>query len=83
MQNYDAIVNPVKSKNAPDIGSIAVMAATEMDLFLLCDLLDFNRDDYRRLFTSRLYAHKSSSGGICLSGPGIGAPYAVMILSYC
>ena len=80
MTNYDAIVNPVKSKNAPDIGSIAVMAATEMDLFLLCDLLDFKRDDYRRLFTSRLYAHQSSSGGICLSGPCIGAPYAAMML---
>ena len=80
MQNYDAIVNPISSKNAPDIGPIAVMAATEMDLFLLCDLLDFNRDDYRRLFTSRLYAHQSSSAGICLSGPGIGAPYAVMML---
>ena len=80
MTSYDAIVNPIKSKKTSDIGPVAVMAATEMDLFLLCDLLDFKRDDYRRLFTSRLYAHQSSSGGICLSGPCIGAPYAAMML---
>jgi len=78
--NYDAIVNPVKTKNAPDIGPVAVLAATEMDLFLLCDLFNFNKDDYRRLFTSRLYVPQSSSNGVCLTGPGIGAPYAAMML---
>ena len=77
---YDAIVNPVKSKNVPDIGPVAVMAATEMDLFFLCDLFKFNRDDYRRLFTSRLYAPQSSFAGACITGPGIGAPYAAMML---
>ena len=80
MTTYDAIVNPVKSKNAPAIGPVAVMAATEMDLFFLCDLFKYNRDDYRRLFTSRLYAPQSSSVGACLTGPGIGAPYAAMML---
>lgn len=80
MTNYDAIVNPVKSKNAPAVGPVAVMAATEMDLFLLCDLFKFNRDDYRRLFTSRLYTRQSSPAGVCLTGPGVGAPYAVMVL---
>ncbi len=80
MTTYDAIVNPVKSKNAPEIGPVAVMAATEMDLFFLCDLFNFNRDDFRRVFTSRLYAHKTSPAGVCLTGPGIGAPYAAMVL---
>ena len=80
MQNYDAIVNPIRSKNAPAIGPVAVMAATEMDLFFLCDLFKYNRDDYRRLFTSRLYAPQSSSVGACITGPGIGAPYAAMML---
>ena len=79
MQNYDAIVNPVRSKNAPAIGPVAVMAATEMDLFFQCDLFKFNRDDYRRLFTSRLYI-ESSGSGISLTGPFIGAPYAAMML---
>jgi purine-nucleoside phosphorylase len=80
LTTYDAIVNPIKSKNTPDIGPVAVMVATEMDLFLLCDLFDFNRKNYRRLFTSRLYVQKSSPDSVCLTGPGIGAPYAAMML---
>lgn len=80
MTSYDAIVNLVKSKNAPDIGPVAVIAATEADLFLLGDLFKFNREDYRRLFTSRLYTLQPPFAGICLAGPGIGAPYAVMVL---
>ena len=79
MTPCDAIVNPVRSKNAPAIGPVAVMAATEMDLFFLCGLFKFNRDDYRRLFTSRLYI-ESSGSGISLTGPFIGAPYAAMML---
>ena len=80
MTPFDAIVNPVKSKNTPEIGPVAVIAATEKDLFFLCDLFHFNKDDYRRLFTSRLYAQNSSPDGVCLTGPGIGAPYAAMML---
>jgi uridine phosphorylase len=77
---YDAIVNPVTSKKTPDIGPVAIMAATEKDLLVLCDLFDFNRDDYRRLFISRLYPRDFLPGGVCLTGPGIGAPYAAMVL---
>jgi purine-nucleoside phosphorylase len=76
----DAIVNPVKSESTPAIGPVAVMAATEKDLFFLCDLFHFNKDNYRRLFTSRLYTQNSSPDGVCLTGPGIGAPYAAMML---
>jgi purine-nucleoside phosphorylase len=80
VKKTDAIINPVISKNSPDIGPVAVMAATELDLFFLCDLFKFSRDDYHRLFTSRLYVPQSSCPGTCLSGPAIGAPYAAMIL---
>ncbi len=80
MTNYDAIVNPVKTKHSPDIGPLAVIVATETDLFFLCDLFQLNKDDYHRLFTSRLYSPNSSPDGVCLAGPGIGAPYAAMIL---
>jgi purine-nucleoside phosphorylase len=76
----DSIVNPVKTKNTPDIGSLAVIAATETDLSFLCDLFRIDKDDYRRLFTSRLYSSNSSPDGICLTGPVIGSPYAAMIL---
>ena len=70
MTTYDSIVNPVKSKKTPDIGPVAVIAATEMDLFLLCDLFRFNKNEYRRLFTSRLYAQNSTPEGVCLTGEG-------------
>ena len=77
---YDAIVNPVKSKKAPDIGPVAVMTATEKDLLVLCGLFNFKQDEYRSLFISRLYTPNSPPGGVCLAGPGIGAPYAAMVL---
>jgi purine-nucleoside phosphorylase len=80
LTNFDAIVNPVKSRNTPEIGPVAALAATEKDLFFLCDLFNFNKEDYRRLFTSRLYAQNSTPEGVCLAGPGIGAPYAAMML---
>lgn len=56
------------------------MAATQADLFFLCDLFHLNKYEYRRVFTSRLYAPNASSDGVCLAGPGIGAPYAAMML---
>lgn len=77
---HDAIVRPVKSKKTPNIGPVAVMTATERDLLVLCDLFNFDRDAYHRLFISRLYIQNSSPGSVCLSGPGIGAPYAAMVL---
>ena len=80
MTTYDAIVNPAKTKSTPDIGPVAVIAAAETDLFLLCELFNLNQDEYRQLFTSRLYVPNSSSDGVCLAGPGIGAPYAAMVL---
>jgi purine-nucleoside phosphorylase len=76
----DAIVNPVKSKNAPDLGLVAVMAATRTDLFLLCELFNFDKDDFYRLMISRLYFDRPRPGGIAVTGPFVGAPYAVMLL---
>ncbi len=79
MTASDAIVNPVKPRNAPELGPVAVMTATRVDLFCLCDLLEFDRDDFQRLFISRLY-FKASGNAPCLAGPFIGAPYAAMLL---
>ncbi|UCD78778.1 MAG: nucleoside phosphorylase [Desulfobacterales bacterium] len=76
----DAIINPQKSKFSPDIGSVAAMAATRADLFLLCDLLQFNKNEYERLFISRLYFNRSRLGSFSVTGPFVGAPYAVMLL---
>ena len=46
MPNNEAIVNPQKTKSSPDIGPVAVMAATAADLYYLCELSDFAKNDY-------------------------------------
>ena len=76
----DAIVNPIKSNKSPDIGSLAVMAASEADLILLCDLLEIEGSRFNRLFNSRLYRQQIPDNNVCVTGPVVGAPYAAMIL---
>ena len=80
MQKNDAIVNPAKSKSAPDLGPVAVMAATRTDLFALCELFNFDKNDFHRLMISRLYFNRLQPGGLSVTGPFVGAPYAVMLL---
>jgi purine-nucleoside phosphorylase len=78
----DAIINPKKSKNSPDLGPVAVMAATRPDLLLLFKLFEFNEESFQPLFISRLYHDHNETGmpGISLAGPFVGAPYAAMLL---
>jgi uridine phosphorylase len=57
-----------------------VIAGTETDLTLLCRLLDFDKTQSQKLFTSRLYVSGQPNADFSLSGPLIGAPYAAMVL---
>jgi uridine phosphorylase len=78
--NCEAIINPPKPKNSPDIGAVAVMAATQADLTLLGDLLPFNKNEFERLFISRMYFNRGQPSGFAVTGPFVGAPYAVILL---
>jgi len=80
VQINDAIVNPAKSKNAPDIGPVAIMAATRTDLFSLCELFNFSKNEFYRVMISRLYFDRRHPEGIAVIGPFVGAPYAVILL---
>jgi len=80
VQKNDAIVNPAKPKNASDLGPVAVMAATRTDLFSLCEVFNFDKNDFYRLMTSRLYVDRLQPEGVSVTGPFVGAPYAVMLL---
>lgn len=80
MPNNEAIVNPQKTKKSPDIGPVAVMAATRPDLYYLCELSNFAKNDFQRLFMSRMYYDRRSPDGYSITGPFVGAPYAVMLL---
>jgi uridine phosphorylase len=76
----DAIINPKKSKNSPELGPVAVMVATEADISLLRELFNFTENSFRKLFISRLYVGEKSRSPVSLAGPLIGAPYAAMLL---
>jgi uridine phosphorylase len=80
MATDDAIIFPKKGKRSPRLGPVGVIAGTETDLTLLCNLLDFDKTNYQKLFTSRLYVAGQPSADLSLSGPLIGAPYATMVL---
>jgi uridine phosphorylase len=80
VENNDAIIIPKKGKRSPQLGPVAVMAGTDTDLALLCKLLDLDKSEYHRLFTSRLYVVNQPGAAFSLTGPLIGAPYAVMVL---
>jgi purine-nucleoside phosphorylase len=80
VNDNEAVVNPQKSRSSPAIGPVAVMAATRPDLIYLSKLFGFSKDDYQCLFLSRLYFDRNNPGQPSVTGPFVGAPYAVMLL---
>ena len=76
----DGIVNPVKGKNSPNLGPVAVMVSTQADLSLFCSLTDLDEEKYRNLFVSRLYIGNTAETGFAVVGPFVGAPYAAILL---
>lgn len=71
------IVRPVVTPRTPRLGSPAVMVSSESDMRLLDEQLGLETDRYRRLFMSR---HRADATGFSITGPMVGAPYAVMLL---
>ncbi|UCF92191.1 MAG: nucleoside phosphorylase [Desulfobacterales bacterium] len=80
MPNSDAVINPVKGTNDPTLGPVAVLVVSQADLNSLCGRMTLDVNDYRPLFTSRLFVDPSRIPGVAIIGPFIGAPYAVMLL---
>ncbi len=75
----EAIVRPARTPRSPQLGPLAVMAATGPDLALLRAELGFGRDRGRPLHISRLYSASAAFPGLALLGPLVGAPYAAML----
>lgn len=75
----DAIIQPRRGRNSPQLGPVAVLAAADPDVRLLCSALGFSSDEGRPLHISRLYTTSDRHPGLCLAGPMVGAPYAVML----
>jgi len=74
------VIRPVKTRNTPDLGPVAVMAATAPDYQLLKGLMGFEDPGNRHLYTAGLSVGSGRTAGLSLCGPFIGAPYGAMIL---
>jgi purine-nucleoside phosphorylase len=71
------IVQPIVTPDTPRIGPLGVLAATRTDLPALLSAMQLESRHSRSLYMSRLHIRDD---GVFLSGPIMGAPYAVMIL---
>lgn len=80
MFNRDAIVNPVKGKNPPKTGSVAIIVATPFDVQLLASLSSIPVVEQRKLYMSNLQVHANERSRYTIVGPLVGAPYAAMIV---
>lgn len=78
--DFSPVVRPVKTRNTPELGPVAVMAATVPDYRLLKGLMGFGDHDKRHLYTANLAVGSGRTADLCLCGPFIGAPLGVMIL---
>ncbi|MDM8522946.1 nucleoside phosphorylase [Desulfococcaceae bacterium HSG8] len=76
----DAIINPVKGKNAPNLGPVSVMVSSETDLNAICKLTNLGEDYFKNLMMSRVYLGYDSTANFSLAGPVVGAPYGVLLL---
>jgi uridine phosphorylase len=75
------IVRPQKGKNDPEIGPVAVMVSSEIDLNMLRRRFSLSQKSVLRLMNSRLYCDQGKEGkGVAIVGPVIGSPCAVLIL---
>lgn len=75
------IIRPAKGKHDPEIGPIAVMVSSAIDLNSLRRCLSLSEKSAARLMNSKIYYNeKGRSTSIALAGPLIGAPYAVLVL---
>jgi len=74
----DAIVPPLGSRRAPDVGPVAVLISCEPDMKLI--IAHAKNPVTLPFFNSALITPFKRDRGICVAGPFIGAPYAVMLL---
>jgi len=51
----DAIINPVRGKNAPKLSPLTVLVSSQGDMSLLCEALNLNPQNSRQLSMSRVY----------------------------
>jgi purine-nucleoside phosphorylase len=78
MSNEIGIIRPVRTRHTPELGPLAILAASGMDVQLMRSRL--NLPDSCALYLSRLYYNATDRLAPALVGPLMGAPYAVMCM---
>lgn len=76
--NNESIVPAFGAHRPQDIGSVALMVSCEPDFRLI--KANLTSPKAKPFFTSTLIIPGGRDKGICVAGPFIGAPYAVMLL---
>lgn len=76
----EAIISPVKDHKSPELGPLALMVATQNDLDGVFRQLKLGRERRERLLMGKLFVANDKRGAFSVTGPMIGAPYAVMVL---
>ncbi|MBW1697907.1 MAG: nucleoside phosphorylase [Deltaproteobacteria bacterium] len=77
---YDAVINPPDGIELVKPGRSAALVSSREDLQGLCHHMQIEKNGFSSLFMSRVYVYKGPKGDCSLTGPVIGAPYAVMVL---
>lgn len=77
MTQNEAIINPVKGKNAPNLSPLALMVSSQTDVDELLKRTGLG-EEYKKLMMSRVYYR--NSGGFSLTGPVVSAAYGVMLM---
>ncbi len=76
----NVIINPEKNREFLNKFPFAFMMGSLSDFYLLCDLIKIGKKNLPYYMMSRYLASKDNRKPIFITGPMIGAPYAVMIL---
>ncbi len=80
MPPSEAIVNPFRGGNAPDIGPVVFLVSNGEDLRSIAAHAGVDETAGIDLYMSRLYMDRNSGASFAAAGPFVGAPYAVMLL---
>ena len=78
----NAVIRPARIKSLPDLGPVGIMVSSEDDFQRIVKMMDVGDQKSRKLMLSRFYAGTGDYKGVCVVGPVVGAPYAVLLLEF-
>lgn len=76
----DAVVQPMRPVNWPDAPSLALMIGNPSDMSEMVSRAGLGGKRTRNLLNSRIHFDHEAAAPVCIAGPFIGAPYAVILL---